>query len=111
MPWAELSALLLLAGAAWFWIDALRAREACLRLVRRACAARSLQLLDDTVAVGRMRLARNDDGQLQLQRDFVFEYSDTGDNRRRGGARFIGHELIALSLEHELTSVSDFPFH
>jgi len=111
MPWAELGALILLGGAAWLWIDTLRARETCLSEVRSACALRSLQLLDDTVAVGRMRFARDDQGRLQLQRDYVFEFSDTGNNRRRGGASLLGHELIALSLEHEPTSVIDFPLH
>lgn len=109
MPWAELSALLLLACVAWFWIDALRARETCLHEVRAACTLRSLQLLDDTVAVSKMRFARDDDGRLQLQRDYVFEFSDTGNNRRRGGASLIGRELIALDLGPRLVSVSELP--
>ncbi|MBK1678972.1 DUF3301 domain-containing protein [Rhodocyclus tenuis] len=109
MPWAELSALILLGGVAWLWIDTLRAREACLYEVRNACALRSLQLLDDTVAVGRMRFARDDAGRLQLQRDYVFEFSDTGNNRRRGGARLLGRELIAIDLGPRLVSVSELP--
>lgn len=106
MPWLEVLALLLLGALAWYWIDSLRAREACLDAVRNACGARALQLLDDTVAVGRMRFGRDDDGRLQLQRDYVFEYSDTGDNRRRGSATLLGHELISLDLGPRLFVVN-----
>jgi len=57
-----------------------------------------LQLLDDTVAISSLRLARNDDGRLLLRRVYDFEYSDTGDNRRHGSVVMLGHRVVVLNL-------------
>ncbi len=52
--------------------------------MRAACRAQGLLFLDDTVALDRIRLARDGDGRMRLRRVYRFEYSDTGTNRRRG---------------------------
>ena len=33
-----------------------------------------------------MRLARDDEGQLQISRTYTFEFSETGNNRRQGAS-------------------------
>lgn len=98
MPLTETAIILVLAALAWVWIDSLRAREACLQAVRAACENEGLQLLDETVSVSRLRLARDDDGQLRIERHYAFEYSDTGNNRRRGSATLLGQEVSVLNL-------------
>lgn len=94
----ELAALALLGLFAWFWMDTLKAREIALAAARRACAAEDLQLLDETVAVERLRLARDDAGRLQLRRDYLFEYSQDGADRHRGALTLLGRELTLLDL-------------
>lgn len=94
----ELTALLLLAAFAWFWMDGLKARETALAAARRACDAEGLQLLDETVAVERLRPARDDGGRLVLRRDYVFEYSRDGFDRHRGTLTLHGRELTLLDL-------------
>lgn len=88
----EALALLLLAAGTYFWIDTLRAREAALAAGRAACERYGLLLLDDTVAVTRVRFARNADGRLRLARTYGFEFSDTGNNRRHGVIFLVGGE-------------------
>ncbi|MGC3965525.1 MAG: DUF3301 domain-containing protein [Rhodocyclaceae bacterium] len=92
----EIVALILIGALGWFWIDTLSAREVALREGRRACDADGLQLLDDTVAVSKLRLARNDEGQLRIKRTYDFEFSDTGNNRRRGTLALVGKELTMI---------------
>jgi hypothetical protein len=92
----ELTGLLLAAAGVWFWMDSLKAREIGIGEARAACAADGLQLLDDTVAVDVIRFARNDEGRLTFRRTYGFEYSDTGNNRRRGYVTLIGRQVIAL---------------
>lgn len=92
----ELAALLALAGLVWLWLDSLRARDAGIVAARKTCEHDGLQLLDETVAIARLRLARNEDGQLRLQRTYRFEFSDTGDNRRNGEVTLIGSEVVSL---------------
>lgn len=105
MPIYESIFILVVAALIWFWLDSLKAREIGTRAAQAACAGEGLQLLDDTV-VGRLRgLARNDDGQLCLRRSFEFEYSDNGDNRRRGSVILLGHEVELLHLRPNLYEI------
>lgn len=95
----EVFALVLLAAGTFFWIDTLRAREAALVAGRTACERYGLILLDDTVAVTRMRFARNADGRLRLARTYGFEFSDTGNNRRNGAISLMGGETEDIAFE------------
>ena len=105
MPLFETFSILLLAFVAWLWLDSLRAREAGVREARSACADEDLQLLDDTVAIRRIRLVRDEAGRLRLQRVYGFEYSDTGDNRREGSVTLEGQDVVLVSLRARLTLV------
>ena len=98
MPAFEIAGLVLLAGVGWFWLDGLKARDAALQAARRACGAEGLQLLDDTVSIASLKPARDDDGRLLLQRVYSFEYSDTGDNRRRGSVALLGHNVNLINI-------------
>jgi hypothetical protein len=95
----ELAGLALLAGAVWFAIDSLRAREAAIETARRACAADGVQLLDDTVMLASLRIGRNPGGRLMLRRVYEFEFSDTGDNRLAGAVTLAGSRVAMLYLE------------
>ena len=94
----EFSALAVLVGAAWFWLDSLRARERAVAAGRAACARYGLQFLDETVAFVRLRPARDEDGRLRLRRTYAFEFSDTGDNRRQGMIVTLGGEVARVRL-------------
>jgi hypothetical protein len=98
MPAFEFAGLVLLAGLGWFWLDSLKARDAAIQAARKACAAENLQLLDDTVSIASLKPARDDDGRLMLQRVYTFEYSDTGDNRRRGSVVLIGYSVSMINI-------------
>jgi len=81
------------------WVDSLRARERAVEAGRSACQRYELQFLDDTVSFARIRLARNEDGELRIARTYTFEFSDTGNNRRHGAIVMLGDELQDLRLE------------
>jgi hypothetical protein len=95
----ELAALAGVAVVALLWADSLRARERAVDAGRAACRRYGVQLLDDTVAFARLRLARDEDGLLRLRRTYTFEFSDTGDNRRHGVVVMLGAQLEDLQLE------------
>ncbi len=101
----EIAGILLLAALAWFWLDSLRAREVAVRAAREVCTAEGLMLLDYTVAIASLKLARDESGRIQLQRAYDFEYSDTGDNRLKGNLVLRGHRVIVfnIGLRPELT--------
>ena len=51
------------------------------------------------MSFARLRLARDEEGRLRLRRTYVFEFSETGDNRRHGAIVMLGGELQDMQLE------------
>lgn len=100
MSW-ELGLLAGFALLAWYWYAGMHAREQAVAAGRRACQEAGVQFLDESVALGRTRFARNTGGQLVFQRDFRFEFSDTGDNRRPAVVRMVGERVEWVSLDGE----------
>jgi hypothetical protein len=98
MSLQEFIALLLLALAGWMLWASLRARETAVEASRAACQAEGYLFLDDTVAIESVGATRDDEGQLTIRRVYGFEYSDTGNNRRRASVTVIGRRVVALHL-------------
>lgn len=107
MPAFEIAGLAVLAILGWLWLDGLKARDAAIAAARKACRADGLQLLDDTVSITRLKPARDDDGRLLLQRVYTFEYSDTGDNRRRGSVTLLGHDVLLINVGLRLVAAQE----
>src|SRR3954465_5186566 len=95
----EGAAIVLIAAGLLLWADSLRARERAVKAGRDACERYDLQFLDDTVAFARLRLARDEEGQVKIARTYTFEFSDTGNNRRHGAIMMLGARLADLRLE------------
>jgi len=91
--------LVLIVGAALLWADSLKARERAVKAGRSACERYQLQFLDETVSFTRMRLARDEEGQLRIRRTYTFEFSDTGNNRRHGAIVMLGGDVADMHLE------------
>ncbi|MBZ0068809.1 MAG: DUF3301 domain-containing protein [Thiobacillus sp.] len=100
MSW-EILLLGVFGGAGWYWYAGMQAREQAIAVGRRSCSDANLQFLDESVALSRTRFARNSSGQLQFQRDYRFEFSDTGNNRRPGVVRMLGDRVEWISLDGE----------
>jgi hypothetical protein len=98
MPSFEIALVVLMAAGVWLWAANLRAREAAVRAAREACASEGLLLLDDTVAMSALKPARDDNGRIALQRTYDFEFSDTGDNRRRGSVVLLGDRVVLFNI-------------
>lgn len=98
---AEVLGLLALCAGVWLWLDSIKVREVGVGAARHACRQEGVQLLDDTVVFRSLRLARDGDGRLKLQRVYDFEYSSTGNNRFRGSVMLLGQEVGLLDVsEH-----------
>lgn len=94
----EWLAVALLCVAGWWWWDGLQKREAAVRAARTACARIEAQLLDETVALRRMRLRRDENQQMRIYREFAFEYTVSGNDRMPGRARLLGQRLLGVEL-------------
>ena len=93
--------LALLVCAVWAWMDALTARERAVRFGQELCRDAGVQLLDQSVALRRIRVERVN-GLPTLIRRYGFEISMDGSDRHRGHLDLRGgHELGAWSLPHK----------
>ena len=94
--------LLMLAVAVlvWIWTASLRAREKVLRACAAACASSGAQLLDQTVVLSRLGLRRDETGRLALWREYTFEFSTSGADRRAGLAVVVGDSLRYVRMDH-----------
>lgn len=92
--WLPLLGLLAI-GATWFHV--LRLREHVTAHARRLCEQHGLQLLDDSVALHRLRASwRN--GALHLTREYRFETSRGGDDRQPAGITLSGGRITGDSM-------------
>ena len=98
MDFFELLAFLLLLATGALWYSSLNVRELAVSEARAVCAAEGLLLLDDTVSIARIGLARDGDGVVQLRRVYEFEYSDTGNDRRSGSMLILGGRVLVIHL-------------
>ncbi len=90
------SGLLILAILAALWVNAMRAREIAVRACVKGCRERGVQLLDQTVALSRVRL--HSKGKLRLRRVYRFEFSEQGLERYSGHVTLIGRHVVEISL-------------
>lgn len=83
------------------WLDALRAREMAVGVARRSCKARGLQLLDQTVALQRMRLRWTGQG-VRIYRSYRFEVSSDGIDRHPARLALLGIDLQWIDLSETM---------
>lgn len=101
-------ALLALIGAALLaWRHTMHARETAIAACRRACAEAEVQLLDDTVALRRLRPCRSRRGALALERVYLFEFSRDGRLRERGSVVLRGLRVSHVYLTPDLRLFDD----
>jgi len=84
------------------WLSIMRARESAIRHAKKICAAEDVQLLDFTVALEKLSLARDQQGRAALRRTYRFEFSDTGNNRREGRIVLIGNRIDSTDMDPHL---------
>lgn len=90
--------LILLAGF-FYWLNAARAKEIARQVGRRACEVEDVQFLDESVVLIRLRLRRNQNGQLTLYREYQFEFTSDGGVRYGGEIIVFGRQVERVTLE------------
>ena len=81
--------ILLLGLVCLWWFSAVQARDRARAVARIFCQRQGWQLLDQTVALVRMRPRRGEQG-WRLHRIYRFEYSPDGGARLAGGLMLVG---------------------
>jgi hypothetical protein len=76
--------------------SATRVRELALQQVARASQRDDFQLLDQSVHIQRMSLSRDQGGRWRIWRQYRFDYSFDGMERRQGHVIMLGKQLQSV---------------
>jgi hypothetical protein len=86
----------LFGGGGLYFLSAIRVRELAVQAVTRAGKADDYQLLDQAVHIRRLSLSRGQEGRWHVWRQYRFDYSYDGVERRQGHVIMLGKQLQAV---------------
>lgn len=89
--------MLVIAAAAWWW-RAHGIRERALLLAKKHCEKEGVELLDDAMALHRLRFERDGRGHRRFAREYAFEFTATGQERYAGKILMFGPHLGRVEL-------------
>jgi hypothetical protein len=78
------------------FLGAIRVRELAVKAVGEASRRDDFQLLDQSVHINRLSLSRDDTGRWRIWRQYRFDYTYDGVERRQGFVIMLGKRLQAV---------------
>ena len=97
--WISLITLLLLWVGVVLWLQQMKSRERALTVAQKACEARQVQLVDETIHFKGFRLARGMNGKVVIERDYHFDYSLNGQTRYHGRVLLAGSKVKQVRMD------------
>jgi len=88
-------------GACLYFLSAIRVRELAVQAVTRAGREDDYQLLDQAVHIRRISLSRDGQGRWRVWRQYRFDYSFDGVERRQGHVIMLGKQLQAVIISDQ----------
>lgn len=107
--------LIFVIAAVWFWQSQMRAKETAFAACRRFCEEKNLQLLDETVALKKIAI-RREQGSWHVLRRYQFEYCSHGHDRKTGGVVLHGYQVVltpsiitpSQTIESQVISLAEY---
>jgi len=92
--------IILVLVVAWlYWLNAAKAKEIARWVGKEACKEIGVSFLDDTVALNRVWIGKNDNGERKLFRRYRFEFTSDGSQRYKGEIVISEAKLVGVELE------------
>ncbi len=95
----EILLLLLVFAIALYWQNGMRCKEIASNAARLECKRENYQFLDQTVHQQHISMSRDTGGTWRFWRDYRFEYSIDGIERRRGRVLLLGQKVVSVNVE------------
>jgi hypothetical protein len=92
----EICVLFAFGAAGLYFFSAIRVRELAIAAVAKASRKDDFQLLDQTVHIQRMSLSRDASGRWRIWRQYRFDYSLDGVERRQGHVMMLAKQVQAV---------------
>ncbi len=87
------------------FLAATRVREIAIQAVGHASQRDDFQLLDQSVHLNRISLSRDQSGRWRIWRQYRFDYSYDGVERRQGFVIMLGRQLQAVVVREPSTTL------
>ena len=97
----ELVVVFAFGALALYFLASIRVRELALQAVSRAARQDDYQLMDQSVHIRRVSLSRGEGGRWRIWRQYRFDYSYDGVNRRQGHVIMLGRRLEAIVVSEQ----------
>lgn len=92
----EILVVFLFGAVCLHFLASIRVRELAVQAVLRAGQRDDFQLLDQSVQLHRISMSRDASGRWRLWRQYRFDYSLDGVNRRQGYVVMLGKQLQSI---------------
>ena len=101
----EIIAVFLFGALCLHFLGAIRVRELALQAVGQASRRDDFQLLDQSVHIRRLSLSRDSTGRWRIWRQYRFDYTFDGVERRQGFVIMLGKQLQAIVVSEPSTTL------
>ena len=105
----DLVLLLGLGGACLYFLSSMRIRELAVQAVAAASRRDDFQLLDQSVHIRRISLSRDGEGRWRIWRQYRFDYTYDGVERRQGFVIMLGRVLQSVLVSTFSTTSRNWP--
>ena len=96
---------LLIGALCLYFLSAIRVRELAVQAVTRAGRDNDYQLLDQAVHIRRISLSRDRQGRWRVWRQYRFDYSFDGVERRQGHVIMLGKHLETVVISDQARTI------
>jgi hypothetical protein len=91
--------ILILCSLVWFWWNSRGVAEKAIDAARKNCEQSGLSFLNDTVGWKKLRLKRNRQGRMQIERTYFFEFASDMSQRYQGEITMLGNQVTKINLD------------
>lgn len=95
----EISVFVFLFALLWFWFASIRVKELATEAAKQLCMRAQVMILDDSVALKRLSLARNSRGSMSVKRIYRFEFASDGRERYHGKIVMLAQRVINTEMD------------
>ncbi len=83
---------------AYYWSFTQKLKYLAILGAKRRCQEAGVQFLDHTVVFNQHLWLKNSDGKWRLQREYLFDFSSTGEQRYQGKIILQSQHIVAVDL-------------
>lgn len=95
---SKVIAIIALGLIAYYWSYTQKLKACAVRGAKKRCNEAGVQFLDHTVVYHKMRWFKNASGQRRIQREYLFDFTSTGEQRYVGKVYLQAHHIASVDL-------------